>query len=250
MSYKIGKIETGNAGRSVVEGTPIKFGIGPYEEISTEFGTVVSDSMTGTCSVEGVFDSAIEIDCVPRRPLDSPDSVVSTPSVTSGPFVSASLSETLTVPKGMPVRICNTFPNSVEPERSPDVSDTKLAVTISVVGLEASCSVGIPCCVDSSSLNSSVDVSVIFGMMIVDGSETYVFDSSSLSEVGVWVVTVSVDGVSCAETSCSLVVPALRFSACAAPSTIHVSAANSTKNSFCKRKKKPPICPSQSLSIY
>jgi hypothetical protein len=82
VSYEIGKTETGNAGRSVVEGTPIQFGIGPCEEISTEFGTVVSDSMTGTCSVEGVYDSTFEIDCVPRTPLDVPDSVVSTPSVT------------------------------------------------------------------------------------------------------------------------------------------------------------------------
>ena len=235
MSYEIGKNETGNPGRSVVQGTPIQFGIGPCEEISTEFGTVISDSMTGACSVEGVYDSAFEIDCVARTPLDVPDSVVSTPSVTSGPCVPPSLSGTLTVSTGAPVLISNTFPNSVESERPPDVSDTTLAVTSSVVGLAAGCSVSISCCVDSSSLNSLVDVSVIVDVMVVDGSETYPFDSFSLSEVGVRVVTVPVDGASCAETSCSLVVPVLRCSACAATRTIHVSTANSTKNSLCKR---------------
>jgi len=185
VSCEIGKTGTGNAGRSVVEGRSIKFGIGQCEEISTEFGTVVSDSMTGTCSVEGVFDFAIEMDGVPRTPLDVPDSVVSTPSVTSGPFVSASLPETLTVPKGTRVLVLNIFTNSVESERPPNVSDTKLAVMISVVGLAAGCSVSIPCCVDSSLLNSLVDVSVIVDVMMVDGSETYPFDSSFLSEVGV-----------------------------------------------------------------
>lgn len=247
MSYEIGKTETGTAGSSVVEGTPIKFGTGPCEEISTEFGTVVSDSMTRTCSVEDVFDSAIEIDRVPRTPPDVPDSVVSTPSVTSGPFVPASLSETVTVPKGTPVLISNTIPNSVESERPPDVSDAKLAVTSSVVGLAAGCSVSIPFCVNSASLNSLVVVSVIVDVIVVDGSETCPFDSSSLSEVGVWVVTVSVDGASCAETSCSLVVPTLEYSACAATRTIHVSTANSTENSFCKRQKSSP---SESLSLY
>jgi hypothetical protein len=238
VSYEIGKTETGNAGGSVVEGKPIKFGIGPCEEISSEFGTVVSDSITGTCSVEGVFDSAIEIDCVPRTPLDLPDSVVSTPSVTSGPFVSPSLTATLTVPEGTPVLISNTFPNSVEYERPSDVSDSKLAVMSSVVGLAAGCSLIIPCCVDSGSLISLVDVSVIVDVMMVDGSETYPFESSSLSEVGVWVVTVSVDGASCAETSCSLVVPPLKYSVCAATRTIHVSTANSTEHFFCNRQKK------------
>jgi len=172
VSYETGKTETGNAGRSVVEGTPIKFGIGPCEEISTEFGTVVSDSMTGICSVEGVYDSAFEIDCVPRTPLDVPDAVVSTSSVTSGPCVPPSLSGTFTVSTGTPVFVSNTFPNSVESERPPDVSDTELAVTSSVVGLAAGCSVGISCCVDSTSLNSLVDVSAIINVMMVDGSET------------------------------------------------------------------------------
>jgi hypothetical protein len=167
MSYEIGKTETGNTGRSVVEGKPIKFGIGPREEISTEFGTVVSDSMTGTCSVEGVF----EMDCVPRTSLDVRDSVVFTPSLTSGPFVSASLSETLTVPKGVPVLISNSFPNSMESVRPSDVSDTKLAVKSSVFGVAAGCSVIIPCCVDSSSMNNLVDLSVIVDVMMVDGSE-------------------------------------------------------------------------------
>ena len=247
MSYEIGKTETGNAGGSVVEGKPVKFGIDPCEEISTEFGTVVSDSMTGTCSVEGVFDSAVEIDFVPRTPLDVPDSVVSTPSVTSGPFVSALLSATLTVPKGTPVLISNTFRNSMESERPPDVSDSKLAVMSSVVGLAAGCSLSIPCCVDSGSLNSLVDMSVIVNVMMVDGTETNPFDSSSLSEVGVCVVTISVDGASCAETSCSLFVPPLRYSVCAATRTIHVSTANSTENLFCKRQNSSP---SQSFSVY
>jgi hypothetical protein len=169
VSFEIGKTETGNAGYSVVEGTPVTFGTGTCEEMSTEFGTEVSDSMTGAFSVKNAFDSAFEINCVPGTPLDVPDSVVSKSSGTSGLFVPASLSATLTVPTGTSVFVSNSFPNLVESQRPPDFSDTELAVTSSVAGLAAYRSVSISCCVDSSSLNSLVDVSVIVDVMTGDG---------------------------------------------------------------------------------
>jgi hypothetical protein len=185
VSYEFGKIVNGKAGHSVVEETSLTFGIGPCEEISTEFGTVVSDSMTETFSVESVFDCALKIDSVPGIPLDVPGSMVSRPSVTFGPFVPASLSDTSTMSTGTPVLISKAVPNSVESNIPPVISDAESSVISSVVGLAAGCSVTICCSVNSLSLNGLVDESLIVDVMMVDGSETYPFDSSTLSEIGI-----------------------------------------------------------------